>query len=313
MQPAQLASSLFHGRARTALLPLGVLVAVTGVLLSNWEPRTIQAMDLKVLDRDKDGIPDRQEKVLGTDPTVQDTDGDGYSDGEELALQTVPTDPDDTPEMPGLSIGMTARGEGGKLKIFLAVHYTDGTLGNKSLRFGAMANGRIFNLSLDRLLLMAETNIVRGLNGGALYTLDIEFPEQLVAHYGAVTLFAAVGISGQSSYASASKVDLSVKDKIILLRQFLPPPSLGVSSQVPGTTIHQPIPPDGDGAVPIDWEPGKICLQVSEIVGVSGAMVEHEVVQADCEEGWDSYCESDCSATVGSGYTTIDTGVLLGG
>jgi hypothetical protein len=313
MQPALSSSSLPSGRARNALLPLGVLVAVVGVLLSNWEPRTIQAMDLKVLDRDKDGIPDRQEKVLGTDPTLQDTDGDGYSDGEELALQTVPTDREDTPEMAGLSIGMTARGEGGSLKLFLAVHYTDGTLGNKTLRFGAMANGRVFNVKLDRLLPMAETNILRAPNGGALYTMDIELPEQVVTHYGAISLFVVVGISGQGSYTSASKVDLSVKDKIILLRRFLPPPGLAASSQVPGTTIHQPIPPDGDGAIPIDWEPGKICLQVSEVVGVSGAVVEHEVVSADCEAGWDSYCESDCSGTVGSGYTTVDTGVLLGG
>lgn len=313
MQPALSSSSLLPRRARAALLPLGVIVAVAGVLLSNWETPTIHAMDHKSMDRDKDGIPDRQEKVLGTDPTVQDTDGDGYSDGEELALQTVPTDGDDTPEMAGLSIGLTARGEGGKLKIFLAVHYTDGTLGNKTLRFGAMANGRIFNLNLQHLLPMATANIVRAPNGGLLYTLDIELPEAIVTHYGAITLFAAVGISGQGTYTSASKVDLSVKDKVILLRRYLPPPNLTASSQVPGTTIHQPIPPDGDGAIPTNWEPGMICLQVSEVVGVSGAVVQHEVVSAGCEDGWDSYCEVGCSETVGSGYSTIDTGVLLGG
>lgn len=314
MQPALDSSSLYPRRARSAFLALGVLVAVVGVQLASWDPPTIQAMDLKVLDRDNDGIPDRQEKVLGTDPLVQDTDGDGYSDGEELALHTDPTDASDTPQMAGLSIGMTARGEGGKLKMFLVVHYTDGTLGNKTLRLGAMANGRILGLNVERLLPLAKINIVRGLMGGALYTMDIELPEQLVTHYGAITLFGAVGISGQGSYTSASKVDLSVKDKIIMLRRSVAPPTLAAQSQVPGTTIHQPIPPAGDGAVPIDWEPGKICLQVSEVVGVSaGAVVHLEVVDANCEDGWDSYCESDCAGTSGSGYSTIDIGVLLGG
>lgn len=313
MQPALSSSSLFLGRARSAFLPLGVLVAVAGVLLSSWDPPTIQAMDLKVLDRDRDGIPDRQEKILGTDPLVQDTDGDGFSDGEELALHTDPTDAGEVPKMAGLSIGMTARGDGGKLKVFLVVHYTDGTLGNKTLRFGAMANGRILGLSVDHLLPMAKIKIVRGLNGGALYTMDIEFPEQVVAHYGAITLFAAVGISGQGSYTSASKVDLSMKDGIVMLRRYIAPPSLGAQSQVPGTTIHQPIPTGGEGAIPIDWEPGAICLQVSEVVGVSGAVVHHEIVRANCEKGWDSYCEAGCENTAEGVYSTVDTGVLLGG
>ncbi|MEE8468103.1 MAG: hypothetical protein V3T22_06590, partial [Planctomycetota bacterium] len=161
---------------------------------------------------------------------------------------------------------------------------------------------------------MAKIDVVRGLNGGALYTMDIVLPEQMVTHYGAITLFGAVGISGQGSYTSASKVDLSVRDKIIMLRRSLAPPSLAVQSQVPGTTIHQPIPLAGVGAIPSDWEPGKICLQVSELVGVSaGAVVNLEIVDADCEDGWDSYCESGCEETPGSGYSTIDIGVLLGG
>src|SRR5438128_1455710 len=45
-------------------------------------------------DTDGDGLSDRAEKKLGTDPDNPDTDGDGLSDGEEAALGPDPDDPD---------------------------------------------------------------------------------------------------------------------------------------------------------------------------------------------------------------------------
>ena len=47
-----------------------------------------------LVDRDGDGLSDRAEQKLGTDPDNPDTDGDGLSDGEEVALGTDPNDPD---------------------------------------------------------------------------------------------------------------------------------------------------------------------------------------------------------------------------
>jgi hypothetical protein len=47
-----------------------------------------------LVDRDGDGLSDRAEQKLGTDPDNPDTDGDGLSDGEEVALGTDPDDPD---------------------------------------------------------------------------------------------------------------------------------------------------------------------------------------------------------------------------
>lgn len=41
-------------------------------------------------DDDNDGLPDEEEKVLGTDPLNKDTDGDGISDGEEVSKGTNP-------------------------------------------------------------------------------------------------------------------------------------------------------------------------------------------------------------------------------
>jgi len=36
-------------------------------------------------DTDYDGLSDREEAIIGTDPTIADTDHDGYSDGDEVA------------------------------------------------------------------------------------------------------------------------------------------------------------------------------------------------------------------------------------
>lgn len=45
-------------------------------------------------DADRDGLPDADEAVWGTDVNVADTDGDGLRDGSEVAAGLSPTDPD---------------------------------------------------------------------------------------------------------------------------------------------------------------------------------------------------------------------------
>ena len=301
-------------RASATLLPAGALVAAGWALLaSGTAPRPLHATDLDVVDTDGDGLPDRQEVVLGTDPLLLDTDYDGFSDGEEMALQTDPTLFDDTPTSRGLSIGMSARGEGGKLLLFIAAHLDDGVLDDKVIRVGCLASGKILKLPWQRLQPYMVTTEVQAPNGGLLYTIDLQLPQEFLHLHGAVTYFAVIGVNGQTRYAAAAKADLSVKDGVILLRRNATPS--GGPGAIPegGSTIHHPIPPDGEVGIPIDWEPGKICFQLSEVVGTVGPMVIHQVIQAECEDGWDTYCESDCPATVGSTFETVDPGALLGG
>lgn len=48
-----------------------------------------------VIDTDRDGLPDSEEALYGTDPNKVDTDGDGLTDREEVKIwKTDPTNPD---------------------------------------------------------------------------------------------------------------------------------------------------------------------------------------------------------------------------
>jgi len=49
------------------------------------------------------------------------------------------------------------------------------------------------------------------------------------------------------------------------------------------------------------------------VIGVSNGVTLHEVVSAECLDGWDAHCRSDCSATVGSTFETFDPIGLVGG
>ena len=297
------------------LLPAAVLAVAGWAVGTRWEPILLKAHNWNGTDTDQDGLPDTQEVVMGTDPLSADTDHDGYGDGEEFALQTDPRDFNDVPRGLSLSIGMVARGEGLRVKIFTAILDPDGSMARNSLRFGALLDGELKSVNFNTQRNHHTGNAV-GLMGGRLVLLEFEIPRRIFERYQEVTYFAAVGEPGANTYASADKVDLFKRNSVIVMRDILTDPQSAIdpdANQVPGTTIHRPIPPGSDGGLPIDWEPGQVCYQETTVVGSGGAVVSHEVISAECVEGWDTYCASDCAGTVGSTYQTIDTGVLLGG
>lgn len=300
-------------RAAIVATPLALLVLLGGHFLAAGPgPRPLSASNLNSVDSDRDGLPDRQEIVLGTDPLLVDSDFDGYSDGEEFALQTDPTAYDDAPDALGLSVAMSARGEGGKLKLFTVVHTPAPDLDGVVLRVGALLGRKMVELPLHRLAPHSSSTTQSAPNGGTLLVIDLDLPEAAVQLYGSATFFAAVGREGDAHYAAAAKADLLLIDGVMVLRHPAKP-SGGPSAVNGGSYVMMPIPPDGDEAVPIDWKPGEICFQLSEVTGTVGNTVVHEVVHAACESGWDTYCESDCAATENSTFTTVDPGSLLGG
>jgi hypothetical protein len=301
-------------RLLATLLPVGVILSAGWLFLANGAaPRALQASDLQIQDTDGDGLPDRQETVLGSDPLTVDTDFDGFSDGIEVALQTDPTLFSDSPDSCQLSLGMSARGEAGKLKIFIALHSGDGILHDKIIRLGVLVGGQIVYLPIRRLAPYMVSSSQPTPTGGVLLTMDIHLPETYVQTTGAATVFAMVGITGADRFARLGKVDLSLVQGVMMLRMPYPGGSGGPTAIPEGAMINRPIPLDGEVGVPVDWESGKVCFQMSEVVGTVGSTVIHQVTHAECESGWDTYCASDCTATVGNTFTTVDPGSLLGG
>jgi hypothetical protein len=72
-------------------LALGMLLAGTVAC----GPIIFEETEVGGRDRDGDGLSDRTERALGTDPNWADTDVDGALDGEEVYdLGTDPLDPD---------------------------------------------------------------------------------------------------------------------------------------------------------------------------------------------------------------------------
>ena len=312
-------ATLFHDpwarlrQVSPTLLLVGIVLVGSAGLWSDGAPTALAASDPQVLDTDGDGLPDRQEVVIGCDPTLLDTDFDGFTDGVEVALQTDPTLFEDAPETCDLSVGMSARGEGGKLKVFTVLHLRDGNLDDEFVRFGVLIGTELVNLPLHRLAPYMVTHTVPTPGGGALYTIDMEVPTSLVEVTGATTIFAVVGVSGQGRFVQFAKVDLSLIKGVIALRMPYSPGSGGPGAVPEGAPILRPIPPDGEVGVPVDWEAGKVCFQLSEVVGTIGSSVVHQVVYAECESGWDTYCEPDCEGTVHSTFITVDPGSLIGG
>lgn len=273
--------------------------------------RDLHAAGMLPQDTDRDGLPDRQELVLATDPLLADTDGDGWSDGEEFAMQSNPRDASVMPAGSAFSVGMSARGEAGKLFVFLAIHLPQGQLDKKTLRFGILSRGHISMFTYNELVELSLVDTHQTPGGGLLITHDVRVPLRFV-NQGPATYFAALAKSGRTGYASADKIDLFTVQGVPMLRDEVGEGILGVVGGG-STTIHKPIPPKGEGGVPVDWQAGKVCFQTSSVAGVSGGVVTHQIETAECVEALQTYCESDCAATVGSSYQTIDIGVLIGG
>jgi len=79
----------------------GLVKQQEGVLTNKIIPTTVRSGPtapfpiLSTNDTDKDGLPDAEEGLRGTDPKKADTDNDGMSDGEEVkGLGTNPLNPD---------------------------------------------------------------------------------------------------------------------------------------------------------------------------------------------------------------------------
>ena len=264
-------------------------------------------------DSDRDGIPDLQEVVLQTDPYSFDTDGDGYNDGEEFARQSDPLRDFSTPSSDIPSAALSARGQGGKLRLVLMLHEPEFQIGDAMLRRGVLAGGQVHAIQPERLALLGERMEVAGTSGSRVTYIDVPIDPNFVHSSGTVSFFLATGSFSTQTLGSASKIDVH-SDEGQLVLQVTPAPA-GGSRQVSqgGGTIRPPLPVAPVPPPTAQWVAGAVGFQRTEVSGVNGARMLHQVVEADCIEGWDSFCSSDCSSSVGDSYETVDPWALLGG
>ena len=300
------------------LVPTGGALLAAGVwlLATVPGPQSVLAEQPQIRDSDSDGLPDHQEWVLGTDPFLADTDADDFTDCQEFALGSDPLSPVDTPaSTTAPSIGMTARGEGGTVRVFAAIQLPKRMVQSTVIRFGTLVKRKIGQFDSDYLNSISNVHQLLAPNGGWIQTYDIELPAGLLDESRPITVFGALARPGKTRYFAAAKVDLSMKEGIPLLRREVETkvPGSGVHPGGGGGSIHQPIPDGGDGAVPTEWTAGQVCFQTSQLITVQGGMALRQIVTAQCQESWDTYCESDCSGSVGSTYRTVDIGILIGG
>jgi hypothetical protein len=97
--PSRTYSSAAAEKLRLALLALAA-AATTGCGLSggSYYGTTGGVPPMMPVDSDGDGLKDKEELLLGTDPHNWDTDGDGLSDGDEARIhKTDPLDPKSVP------------------------------------------------------------------------------------------------------------------------------------------------------------------------------------------------------------------------
>ena len=308
-------------RAGIAFLIFTALLGA--LLLLAWPKGTVAASPIDHADADGDGLCDAQEQVLTLNQNQTDTDGDGYSDLEELARHSEPQMIESVPLPSTLDMGLTARGDSDRLVVVFAIYL--GTLqpNDIQLSMGVLLGNRMGDIPPWYFMRDAWMTTVPGTEAGtSLLVVETCLPPNFVHALGEVSLYGVIEDAQTGVALAADVVDVSSQSGVVFMRATPP-----IRSQVqvggiggPGSggqplsgSVYLPIPPGGDGDIPMSWTPGQVCYQKTQVVGAGGGIITHEVVEAECRDGWDAYCKTDCASSVGSTYDTLDPSVLIGG
>ena len=300
-----------------------VFIATLGaLLLLLLSPNgAVQASQIIHTDTDGDGLVDAQEQVLSLNQNNADTDGDGYSDLEELARHSEPTMVHSTPLPSTVDLALSARGDSGRLVVVYAIYLGDREPSDIQLSMGVLLGGRIGQVPPWYFMREAWMSLHPGHEPGtSVMVVEASLPPNFVHAIGNVSIYGIVEDAQTGTSLAADVVDLGSQSGVVFMRSMPPIRSViqtgggaaGGSQPLSGS-VYLPIPPGGDGDIPMSWVPGEVCYQKTQVVGAGGGVITHEVVEAECREGWDAYCKTDCSSSIGSTYDTLDPAVLIGG
>ncbi|MBN8247834.1 MAG: hypothetical protein J0L84_10365, partial [Verrucomicrobia bacterium] len=112
------------GQEFAVLASVNPVVLSSPLVFSHESSEAVALVETGARDGDGDGLSDRQEQGLGTDPGRADSDGDGVTDGAEVAAGSDPADRDShlrilaaepAPELDGRSMRITWTSSPGKL------------------------------------------------------------------------------------------------------------------------------------------------------------------------------------------------------
>jgi hypothetical protein len=148
----------------------------------------------------------------------------------------------------------------------------------------------------------------------AVYVFDGTMASSHVLRRGDLSVYATATYQG--TVLSADALNLFSSGNVILQHvstttQGSSPQALLMAGQgVSG--VYQPL-GGANAATPSTWSSGEICSQSMVVVGVVGAVVIQEVMEAHCESGWESSCDGSCAASVGSMVQLVDPVALVGG
>ncbi len=285
-------------------------------LLSSPSPALLHASPAAAAgtnDADGDGLCDAMELLYGLAPDNSDTDGDAYEDAEELARHSSALDPASIPAAGGtLSLNLLVYQDGGPVRPVSLIYVGDGDFASKTIGMGVRVGKSVRSLPVSFFTLNGSVKVVTGnLQGSSVMVIDGAVSPAHVYRFGSLSFYTTLADGGPPVVAAV----VNVADKEGVIVEYTVSPTIaplaqrGQPSAATGEAKYSPI----DSEVPPDWIPGEICAQTTAVAATAGPVIIQEVLQAGCEDGWDAYCDPNCSATVGSTIESVDPAALIGG